>query len=107
MSETEAPLIEKVKEGAFIWSDAAQRAFDKFKHVMPSCLVLTNSDSSPLFICLLGSDISSDRIGAISMQKRQAITFERRKLRLQRGHLLFMKTNCLSLYMLWLCLRDA
>jgi hypothetical protein len=45
-SQLSAPLIDLTKKGAFRWSEEAQKAFDRMKEVMSTCLVLTLPDFS-------------------------------------------------------------
>lgn len=39
-----APFIDLMKKGAFVWTPEARDRFEKFKHLMTSCPVLTLVD---------------------------------------------------------------
>lgn len=67
-----------MKKGALIWSDTAQRAFDRLKEVMSRCLVLALPDFTQLFV--LECDASAEGIDAVLMHGRHPIAFESCKL---------------------------
>jgi hypothetical protein len=64
-SQLGAPLIDLTKKGAFKWAEEAQRAFDRMKEVMSTCLVLALPDFSQPFV--LECDASEEGIGAVLM----------------------------------------
>ena len=78
-SQLATPLTDLTKQGAFEWSEAAQRVFDMMKEVMSSCPVLAFPDFTQPFV--LECDASGVDIGAILMQGNHPIAFESRKLR--------------------------
>jgi len=73
-----APLTQLTKKDAFIWSDEAQKPFDKLKRVMCTCPCLAIPDFSSPFT--IKYDASKYGIGVVLMQKRKPIAFESRKL---------------------------
>jgi hypothetical protein len=73
-----APLIDLTKEGAFIWTEEAQKTFDCMKEMMRTCPVLALQDFSQPFV--LECDALGEGIGAILMQQRYPITYKSRNL---------------------------
>ena len=77
-SHNASPLTDLTKKGAFIWTEEAQKTFDKLKEVMSSCPVLAIPDFSLPFV--VECDASGEGIGAVLTQRGHAIAFESRKL---------------------------
>jgi len=77
-SQLVAPLTDLTKKGAFSWTDTVQRAFDKLKEVMSSCLVLVLPDFTQKFV--LECDASGEGVATVLMQGGHPIAFESRKL---------------------------
>jgi len=77
-SQLGSPLTNLTKKGAFRWMDESDRAFNKLKEVMSSCLVLALPDFSQPFV--LECDASGEHIGVLLMQKGHLIAFESWKL---------------------------
>eukprot|EP00253_Pinus_taeda_P004243 PITA_04243 len=77
-SQLAAPLTDLTRKGAFSWSDTAQRAFDRLKEVMSSCLVLALPDFTQPFV--LECDASGEGIDTVLMQGGRPIAFESQKL---------------------------
>lgn len=67
------------KQGAFAWSGKAQQAFDHFKQLMGTYLVLAILDFIKLF--KLECHASNEGIRVLLMQNKHPIAFESRKLR--------------------------
>ena len=65
-SQLAMPLTDLTKKGAFSSSDTVQRAFDRLKEVMSSCLVLALPDFTQPFV--LECDASGEGISAVLMQ---------------------------------------
>ena len=77
-SQLVVPVTDLTKKGAFSWTDATERAFDRLKEVMSSCSVLALPDFMRPFV--LECDASREGVGAILLQGGHPIAFERRKL---------------------------
>jgi hypothetical protein len=77
-SQLTAPLTDLTKKVAFCWTEEAQKTFDKMKEVMSSCPVLALLDFTQPFV--LECDASGVGIGAVLMQQKHPIAYERRKL---------------------------
>ena len=77
-SQLAAPLTDLTRKGAFSWSETAQRAFDRLKEVMSSCLVLALPDFTQPFV--LECDALGEGIDAVLMQGGHPIALESRKL---------------------------
>ena len=76
-----APLTYLTKKGAFGWSEEIEKYFQKMKEIMSSCPVLAFPDFSKPFV--LEYDSFGVGIGAVLMQDRNHIAFERIKLQPQ------------------------
>jgi hypothetical protein len=72
------PLTDLTRQGAFIWTNESQKAFDHMKEVMGTCPVLALPDFTLPFV--LECDASGEGIGAVLMQGGHPIVFESRKL---------------------------
>jgi hypothetical protein len=71
-------LTDLTKNGAFIWTEKSQEAFDHMKEVMGTCPVLSLLDFTLPFV--LECDTSDEGIGAVLMQGGHPIVFKSRKL---------------------------
>ncbi|XP_059077931.1 uncharacterized mitochondrial protein AtMg00860-like [Cryptomeria japonica] len=78
-SQLASPLTDLTKNGAFLWSEGAQLAFDKLKNATSSCPVLALPDFTQPFV--LECDALGQGIGVVLMQNRHSIAYESRKLR--------------------------
>jgi hypothetical protein len=76
-SQLTASLTDLTKEGAFCWTEQAQKTFDKMKETMSSCPVLALPDFTQPFV--LECYASSVGIGAVLMQQKHPIAYESRK----------------------------
>jgi hypothetical protein len=72
-------LTDLTRKGAFKWSQEAQLTFEKMKKVMSTCPVLDLPNLAQPFT--MECDASGEGIGAMLMQNRHPIVYERRKLR--------------------------
>lgn len=77
-AQLSAPLTDLTKKGAFWWTKAADKTFNKLKEIMSLCPVLALPDLGQPFI--LECDASGEGIGVILMQKVHPIAFESQKL---------------------------
>jgi hypothetical protein len=77
-SQLGAPLIDLTKNGAFIWTEKSQEAFDHMKEVMDTCPMLALLDFTLSFV--LECDASGEGISAVLMQGGHPIVFESRKI---------------------------
>jgi hypothetical protein len=77
-SQLGTPLTDLTRQGAFIWTDKSQKAFDHMKEVMGTCPVLALPDFTLSFV--LECDASGEGIVAMLMQGGHPIVFESRKL---------------------------
>jgi hypothetical protein len=78
-SQLGAPLTDLTKKGAFRWSKEAEATCHRMKKVICTILVLSLLDFSQGIV--LECDASREGIGAVLMQNKYPITFERRKMR--------------------------
>jgi hypothetical protein len=70
-----APLTNLTKKGALKWSEEAQITLDKMKKVMSTHPVLALPDFDQPFT--LECDASGEGIGAVMMQNRHPLAYER------------------------------
>ena len=73
-----APLTDLTKNGAFIWTEKSQEAFDHMKEVMYTCPVLALPDFTLPFV--LECDASDEGIDLVLMQGGHPIVFKSRNL---------------------------
>jgi hypothetical protein len=64
-SQLGAPLTDLTRQGAFIWIDESQKAFEHMKEVMGTCPVLALSDFMVPFV--LECDASGEGIEEVLM----------------------------------------
>lgn len=71
------PLTDLLKKDSFLWTEAAQQAFNTLKHVMISTLVLVLHNFSKPFV--LEIDASEITIGAVLSQDKHPIAYFKKK----------------------------
>ena len=91
------PLTRLLQKYQFVWSSAAQQAFDTLKHAMSSTPVLILPNFQEVFE--VETDASYVSIGAVLMQKGQPIAFLSKALGEVHKHLSIYEKEFLALIM--------
>ena len=91
------PLTRLPQKNQFVWSSAAQQAFDTLKHAMSSTPVLILPNFQEVFE--VETDASDVSIGVVLMQKGQPIAFLSKALGEVHKHLSIYEKEFLALIM--------
>ena len=91
------PLTRLLQKNQFVWSSAAQQAFDTLKHVMSSTPVLALPNFQEVFE--VATDASNVGIGAVLIQQGQPTTFLSKALGEAHKHLSIYEKEFLALIM--------
>ncbi|KAJ3684341.1 hypothetical protein LUZ61_013505 [Rhynchospora tenuis] len=89
------PLTDLTKKNAFVWSSAAQHAFDQLKQAMSTTPVLQLPDYSKQFV--IETDASALGIGAVIMQDNRPIAYLSKSLGLRTQGLSTYEKELLAL----------
>ena len=89
------PLTRLLQKNQFVWSSAAQQAFDTLKHAMSSTPVLALPNFQKVFE--VATDASNMGIGAVLIQQGQPTTFLSKALGEAHKHLSIYEKEFLAL----------